>query len=83
MLTPIEIRILKRMYKLKLWKSNHMRLENLLHSGFPRHELGNVKSAIKRLINKGIIIYYHKSKNAIQLNWEYKAQIEEILENNI
>ncbi len=82
MLSEIERKIIKRMNRLGLWKSNHLKLENIMRTGFPGHQLGEVKKAIKGLIQKGLVVYYSKSKRAIQLNYHKYHKIREIVDKN-
>jgi len=46
-----------------------------MRSGFPSHHRGDVKKAIYKLINKGFVIWYNRSKNAVQLNRDKMAEI--------
>lgn len=81
MLNEIEGKLLKRMYRLGLWKSKHIRLENLMRTGFPSHKLGEVKKAIQVLIQQGFVVYYSKSKRAVQLNHYKYQEIKERIKN--
>ena len=72
-----EVAVVKVMHSRRVYGAKHIRLENIVRSGFRSHEHGEVKKAINNLIKKGIILYAKKSKNAIQLN---KNKLKEIME---
>ena len=76
----MERKILKRMNRLGLWKSKHMRIENAM-GGIPGHELGEVKKTISKLMQKGFVVYYNKSKKAIQLNFNKYKEIMDLIQN--
>jgi hypothetical protein len=81
MITETEARILRRMHRLGLWGSNHMRIDNLVNTGYPSHMKGEVRDTIFVLIRKGYVIYYSKSKEAVQLNLEKYSEIMRLIEN--
>ena len=56
--------------------SKHIRYDNTV-SGVPAHELGELKEAIKSLLKREYLVWYDKSKKAIQLN---KYKLKEIKE---
>ena len=72
--------ILYKMFFQKIWKSNHIRFDNLKHCGFPKNKLGEVEKTIEGLIKLELIIYYNKSKKALQLNWNKRFEIMKIIE---
>ena len=80
MITESEKKILKRMHRLGLWGSNHMRLSNLVNTGYPSHLKGRVKTEIKELIKQNFVIYYNKEKQAVQLNSEKYSEIMRLIE---
>lgn len=71
--------VLQAMVSRKLWKSNHLKREKVVRSGFPSHLRGAVDDTISKLIKKGYIKYYDKGRNAIQLNFEFKEEILKII----
>lgn len=78
-MNDFEIAILKAMHSRKLYGVKHIRLEKVMKSGFMSHQYGDVKKAIQALIKKSFIVYAKKSKNAIQLNKDILAEIQEIV----
>ncbi len=76
-LDPFEIAVLKVMHSRSVYGTHHKKIETIMKSGFPKHELKNIKNAIYSLIKKGFIVWYNKSKKDIQLN---KNKAEEIVE---
>jgi len=81
MLNDIEIRILKRMNRIGLWGSHHMQIDNLVNTGYPSHMKGYVKETISLLIRKGYVVYYNRTKNAVQLNLDLQKEIMRLIEN--
>lgn len=81
MITDIEIRIMKRMHRLGLWGSHHMMIDNLVNTGYPSHLKGEVRETILLLIRKGYVVYYNKSKEAVQLNLDMHNEIMRLIEN--
>ncbi len=78
-LNDFEIAILKVMHSRRLYGAKHIRLERVMKSGFMPHQYGDAKKAIYSLIKKSFVVYAKKSKNAIQLNKELLAEIQEII----
>jgi len=78
-LTETEIAVLKAMHTRAIYKPNHKKVEIIMRSGFPSDQRGNVKKAIKTLIKKRFIMWYNRSKDAIQLNKEKSQEIIKIL----
>ena len=76
----IAFTILYKMFFQRIWKSNHIRFDNLKHCGFPRNKLGEVEDTIYALLRLEYLVYYNKSKNALQLNWRKKEDIIRIIE---
>ena len=74
----IRIKIIRTLYSLGKWKSNHLLIKNL-ESGCPKHEIKKVKKIIKILIKQEILIakptIYGK---AVSLNIRKKKEIDEI-----
>ena len=68
----LEKHLLEKMLRKRLIGSNHIRYENIL-SSIPPHEIKNLKEAIESLLKKGYLVWYNKSKKAIQLN-KYKLK---------
>ena len=81
-LEDFEIAVLKVMHSRKIYGKNHKRMETILKSGFPKHEIKNVKKAIESLLKKGFIIWYHKADKSIQLNKNLYQEIEAIIKNS-
>lgn len=78
-LNEFEMAILKVMHSRRLYGAKHIRLEKVMKSGFMTHQYGDAKKAIYTLIKKSFIVYAKKGKNAIQLNKEFLAEIQEIV----
>lgn len=78
-LNDYEIAVLKAMHSRNLYGAKHIRLEKVMKSGFPTHGYGEAKKAIYSLMKKSLVIYAKKSKNAIQLNNHYLAEIQELI----
>lgn len=76
----IRNRIIKRMYALDKWKSNHILIKNL-ESGFPRHEIHKVKQVIDVLVKEGFLLI-KKSLHGenVALNPLKKGEIDKIIE---
>lgn len=68
----LEKYLLEKMLRKRIIGSKHIRYDNIV-SGVPSHEICNLKDAIKELLKKGFLVWYNKSKKAIQLN-KYKLQ---------
>ncbi len=78
-LKEFEIAILKVMHSRSLYGAKHIRLEKVMKSGFMPHQYGDAKKAIYSLIKKSFVVYAKKGKNAIQLNKNFLAEIQEII----
>jgi len=78
-LNEFEIAILKVMHSRRVYGSKHIRLEKVMKSGFMPHQYGDARKAIHNLIKKSFVVYAKKGKNAIQLNKEFLAEIQEII----
>lgn len=68
----LEKHLLEKMLRKRLIGSNHIRYENIL-SSIPKHEIKNLKEAVESLLKKEYLVWYNKSKKAIQLN-KYKLK---------
>ena len=75
-LSSIEISVLRAMHSRSVYGAKHIRMEKVIHSGFPSHLRGDVKKAIYSLIKKGFILYAKRSKDAIQLNLGKNEEIK-------
>ncbi len=82
MFSSIEISILKVMHSRRIYGANHKKIETILHSGFPSHEYKKVKKGILMLLRKGYIVWYNRSKGAIQLNKSRYDEIQQIIINS-
>ena len=71
----IERKVLQKLMKRNIWGSKHLRYNTLLRCGWPPHDRGLVKDAIKTLMRKGLIIWAKMEKKALQLNKERKKEI--------
>lgn len=78
-LNEFEIAILKVMHSRMLYGAKHIRLERVMKSGFMPHQYGDARKAIYSLIKKSFVVYAKRGKNAIQLNKELLAEIQEII----
>ncbi|MBS3106451.1 hypothetical protein J4419_02195 [Candidatus Woesearchaeota archaeon] len=78
MIERLEQDLLERMWRKKLLGGNHMRVENLLAS-VPGHVKGDLKGALKSLLRQGYVVWYNRSKGALQLNGERLKEIKELL----
>ena len=78
-LNEFETAILKVMHSRRLYGAKHIRLERVMKSGFMPHQYGDARKAIYSLIKKSFVVYAKKGKNAIQLNKELLAEIQEII----
>jgi len=74
----LQKKLLMKLLKNKVLGSYHLRFQTILH-GFSRHEGGDLKRAVKDLLKKGYLMWYSKSKKAIQLNKEKLHEIREFL----
>ncbi|HLD43407.1 MAG TPA: hypothetical protein VJB08_05485 [Candidatus Nanoarchaeia archaeon] len=70
--------LLEKMLRKRIIGSKHIRYENIL-SGIPPHEIKSLKEAVESLLRKGFLVWYSKSKKAIQLNKERLKEIKEYL----
>lgn len=75
----LQQKILMKLLKNKVLGSYHLRFKTIL-SGVKRHEIGDLKQAIHGLLKKDLLIWYSKSKKAIQLNKNKLQKIREFLE---
>ena len=82
-LEPMEIAVLKVMHSRSVYGGHHKQLETVMKSGFPKHELKNVKNAIYSLIKKGYVRWYHRADESIQLNKDRYQEIGEIIKKSI
>ena len=77
----LEKYLLEKMLRKRIIGSKHIRYDNII-SGVPAHEIKNLKTVVESLLKKGYLIWYSKSKKAIQLNKQKLKEIKEyILEN--
>ena len=75
----LQQKILMKLLKNKVLGSYHLRFETML-SGVKGHEIGDLKRAIYDLLKKDFLVWYSKSKKAIQLNKDRLQEIREFLE---
>ena len=77
-MTNLEKHLLEKMIRKRIIGSNHIRYENIL-SSVPKSEMGKLKKTIDGLLKKGYLVWYSKSKKAIQLNKNRLKEIKEYL----
>lgn len=74
-----EAKILYKLMRLGKWEHAHTSIDNLI-KGFPKHERGDVRKLIPKLIKRGFL---HVKPTAygreVSLNIEKKKQIEELI----
>lgn len=75
----LQQKILMKLLKNRVLGSYHLRFETIL-SGVKRHEIGNLKQAIYSLLKKEFLVWYSRSKKAIQLNKDKLQEIREFLD---
>ena len=56
----------------------HITYENIL-SSIPRHEIGNLKEVVNDLLKNKFLVWYDRSRKAIQLNKDKLNEIREYL----
>lgn len=81
-LTGLEKDVLKRLGRKRLYGSKHFSIDTATRIGFPSNMRGDVRKAILELIRKGLVVYYDKGREAIQLNKERQDEIEQITRDN-
>lgn len=50
--------------------ANHITMDTLLKCGWKKEKIGEVRKAVKQLLNDGYIQWYNKSKKSLQLTKE-------------
>ena len=68
----LEKHLLEKMLRKRIIGSKHIRYDNIV-SGVASHEIGELKEAVESLLKKGYLVWYDRSKKAIQLN-KYKLK---------
>ena len=74
----LEKNLLEKMLRKRIIGSKHIRYENII-SGVAVHELKELKNAIESLLKKEYLVWYSKSKKAIQLNKNKLKEIKKYL----
>ena len=74
----LEKNLLEKMLRKRIIGSKHIRYENIV-SGVAVHELKNLKKALESLLKKEYLVWYSKSKKAIQINKQKLKEIKEYL----
>lgn len=74
----LERHILEKMIRKRIIGSKHIQYDNIVKS-IESHEIGNLKRVIKNLLKKGYLVWYDKSRKAIQLNKYKLKEIKEFL----
>ncbi len=72
----LERHLLEKMLRKRVIGSKHIRFDNIV-SSVPANEIKNLKKVIDSLLKKEYLVWYSKSKKAIQLN---KYKLKEIKE---
>ncbi len=76
----IRNRVIKRLFALDKWQSNHILVKNL-ESGFPKHEMHKVKLVVNELIKSDFLIVKKSLHgNNVALNPVKKYYIDKIIE---
>ncbi len=79
--TGLQKKILIKMLNNRIIGSKHIRFDTIV-SGISSHQKGDLKKEIENLLRKEFLVWYHKSRKAIQLNKYKLKEIREFLENN-
>ncbi|MBC8501089.1 MAG: hypothetical protein ISS25_02915 [Nanoarchaeota archaeon] len=79
----IALALLIKMYYQRLWKSKHIRYDTLKKCGLSKHRIGDVEKTIGLLIKSEYLVYYNRSKKALQLNWNKRREITRIIEKKV
>ena len=79
-MTKLEKYILEKMIRKRVIGSKHIQYDNILKS-VESHKIGDLKKAIKNLLKKNYLIWYDRSRKAIQLNKYKLKEIKELLFN--
>ena len=74
----LERPLIEKMLRKRIIGSKHIRYANIV-SGVVSHEIGELKDAVDSLLKKGYLVWYDKSKKAIQLNKNMLKEIKEYL----
>lgn len=77
----LERHLLEKMLRKRIIGSKHIRYENIV-SGVASHEIGELKDAVDSLLKKGYLVWYDRSKKAIQLNKNMLKEIKAYLLEN-
>ena len=72
----LEKHLLEKMIRKRVIGSKHIRYENIL-SSVSVSDIGELKKVIENLLKKGYLVWYSKSKKAIQLNKHMLKEIKE------
>lgn len=68
----LQKKLLIKMLNNRVIGAKHLRFDTLV-SNVPSHQKGDLKKEIENLLKKGFLVWYHKSKKAIQLNNENRT----------
>ncbi|HLD04715.1 MAG TPA: hypothetical protein VJG90_03265, partial [Candidatus Nanoarchaeia archaeon] len=77
----IQQEILTRLLRRRVFGAKHIGIDTIVH-GVPSHERGALRREVENLLRKGYIVWYNRSKGALQLNLARLQEIEEIAEWN-
>ncbi len=66
-LGAIKAMILEKLARRRVYGSNHKSLDTIKRMGWKPHERGLVEMAIRELIKEGKLVWYDKSREALQL----------------
>ncbi len=75
----LQKKLLIKMLNNRVIGAKHIRFDTIV-SNVASHEKGALKKEIENLLKKDFLVWYHKSKKAIQLNKYKLKEIREFLE---
>ena len=79
-----ELAVLKALHSRKVYGKHHKSFDTVVHScSVGPHDLGNVKEAIHSLLKKGLLVWYDKSRKALQLSKKRSREIVDIISSNM
>jgi len=66
--TVIERLVLQKLLRRRKIHTNQIKLDTLLHCGFKPHERGEVKKAVKSLIQRNLLVWVKRSRKTLAIN---------------
>lgn len=79
-LTQLRQEIVAKLFQRRIFGAKHIHIDAVVHTGFKSHIRGAVRDELKQLMKEGIIVYYDKGREALQLNIDNIEEIKKILE---